>query len=478
MHDLTLAVYHRLPSPVQSLAATCRGSWLRRWRYGPETESLMAEAQARESWSVARWTGWREERLAQLLDRAATRVPYYREHWAERRRRGDRRPWDRLEHWPILDKESLRATPARFVADDCNIARMFHDHTSGTSGKSLDVWLSRDTVRGWYALFELRCRVWHGVAGHDRWAILGGQLVVPVLRRKPPFWVWNAALNQLYCSSYHLAPVFTPRYLDALQTFRISYLCGYPSALYELAEAALRIGRDDIRLRVAITNAEPLFDYQRKAIASAFHCQVRESYGMTEIAAAASECEAGRLHEWPEAGLMEVVDEHGQVESGVAGELVATGLLNGDMPLIRYRVGDRIARGAGATNCPCGRRLPIVKTVEGRSDDTLYTRDGRRIGRLDPIFKRGLAITEAQIVQEALDRITVRYVPLPEFDAAAGRRLESAIRARLGDVQVVLEPLTVIPRGVNGKFRAVVCMIPAADRPSPRAPYEALAANA
>jgi phenylacetate-CoA ligase len=478
MPDLALALYHRLPCPIQSLAATCRGSWLRHWRYGPETETLIAEARARESWSVARWTGWREERLAQLLDRAATRVPYYREHWAERRRRGDRRPWDRLENWPILDKESLRAVPQRFVADDCAIGRMFHDHTSGTTGTPVQLWLSRSTVRQWYALFELRCRMWNGVSRHDRWAIMGGQLVVPVARRRPPFWVWNAALNQLYLSSVHLVPDLIHTYLDALRHYKISYVVGYPSALFELAETAVRSGRDDIHLRVAVANAEPLFDYQRDAIRAAFHCEVRDSYGMAEIVAAASECEAGRLHEWPDAGWLEVLNEGVTVEPGMTGDLVATGLLNTDMPLIRYWVGDRIARATDGRTCACGRTLPVVREIEGRSDDTLYARDGRRVEHVHLVVQTGLPIREAQIVQEALDRITVRYVPLPAFDAAAGRRLESAIRARLGDVHVALEPLSVIPRGVNGKFRAVVCLIPAADRPLPRARYEALATNA
>ena len=55
-------------------------------------------------------------------------------------------------------------------------------------------------------------------------------------------------------------------------------------------------------MTVAITNAEPVFDYQRWAIAEAFQCPVRETYGMAEIVAAASECTAGKLHLWPEVG--------------------------------------------------------------------------------------------------------------------------------------------------------------------------------
>src|SRR5207249_10246507 len=66
--------------------------------------------------------------------------------------------------------------------------------------------ISRLTVETLYALSVTRTREWHGVSRSDRWAMLGGQLVVATERRRPPFWVWNAALRQLYMSSYHLAP--------------------------------------------------------------------------------------------------------------------------------------------------------------------------------------------------------------------------------------------------------------------------------
>src|SRR5262249_43089394 len=145
------------------------------------------------------------------------------------------------------------------------------------------------TVRAWYALMEARWRRWYGVSRHDRWAILGGQLVTPVAQRRPPFWVWNAALRQLYMSSYHLAPHLIPYYLDALRRHRIQYLWGYPSALHALAQEAVRRQRRDLKMTVAIANAEPLFDYQRQTIAEAFQCPVRETYGLAEIVAAASE---------------------------------------------------------------------------------------------------------------------------------------------------------------------------------------------
>jgi len=456
---MLLRVYHRLPSPLRSVAASFRGVFLRWWRYGSKSDRLVEEAVEGEQWSPHRWKAWQGERLAYVLHRSATKVPYYREQWAARRRRGDRASWEYLENWPILEKETLRENPNVFVAEDRDVRRMFQLCTSGTTGKPLALFQSKETVRTWYALFEARCHRWYGVSRHDRWAVLGGQLVTPVSQRRPPFWVWNAALNQLYMSSYHLAPDWIPHYLEALQRYHIKYLEGYTSSLYALAQETLRLGRDGLKMSVALTNAEPVFDYQREAIAKAFKCGVRETYGMAEIAAAASECEAGQLHLWPEAGWIEVMEDGRSVANGTSGDFICTGLLNTDMPLIRYRVGDRGSIAPADTSCACGRTLPILGSVEGRVDDVLYTSDGRRIGRLDPVFKAHLPVREAQIIQETLDRVRVRYVPAPNFTPDAGRSIIERLQARMGSLEVILEEVSDVPRTANGKFRAVVSHI-------------------
>ena len=456
MSDLAQRIYNRLPGPARNIAASARGTWLRWWRYHGDFEPQVDAALERDGWSAERWTTWREERTARVLHRAATRVPYYRQLWAQRRRSGDERSWDRLENWPILDKESIRQDARAFVADDRDPKRMFCVHTSGTTGKPLDVFQSRDSVRTWYALFEARCRRWHGVSRRDRWATIGGQLVTPVSQRKPPFWVWNSAMNQLYMSSYHLAPDLIPHYFDALVRYRVRCLEVYPSSLYALAEEALRIGRDDLDMSIAITNAEPVFDYQREAISRAFGCPVRETYGMAETVSSASECEAGRLHVWPEVGTIEVVDASGHATDTESGDIVCTGLLNADMPLIRYRIGDRGRLSVDATDCECGRALPALASIDGRMDDVLYTADGRRIGRLDPVFKTGIPIREAQIVQESLTTVRVVYVPAPGYTDATGQTIAARLRDRMGDIDVVLEERDALPRTTNGKFRAVI----------------------
>jgi len=459
--DAWLSLYHGLPGWLRDVAASAHGWRLERQRYGRETERLVGEALERESWTEEQWQRWREERLARLLDRAARQVPYYRAMWAERRVRGDQGSWERLENWPVLEKEALRREPEAFVAEDCDRRRMVEEHTSGTSGTPLKLWQSRKALRAWYALFEARWRRWHGVSRGDRWAILGGQLVVPVERRRPPFWVRNWPMRQLYLSSYHLAPEFIAEYVEALRRFRPAYLWGYSSALYALALEWRRAGARDLRLRVVLTNAEPLFAHQREAMEEAFDAPVRETYGMSELAAAAGECEEGKMHWFPDAGVVEIV------EAGPdgAGDLVATGLLNEDMPLIRYRVGDRVKPAPAGARCECGRTLPLLERIEGRLDDVIVTPEGRRVGRMDPVFKADLSIREAQIVQEALDVVRVRVVPGAEFGKRQEEELKQRVRLRLGEgVRVEVERVKEIERGSNGKFRAVVSRLGAEQR--------------
>src|SRR5438045_1385471 len=258
MSSRLLKVYHRLPAGARSAVATLRGWYLRRSRYGKSHSALTAEARERDHWTAAQWKTWREERIAYVLHRAATRVPYYRSHWEARRQRGDRAAWDLLENWPLLEKSAVRGDARRFLADDCEPRRMFREHTSGTTGTPVIIWRSRTSLEQLYAIGDLPMLAVH-------------------------------------------------------------------------------------------TNAEPLLTGQREAIAAAFRCPVRETYGMAETVAAASECPNGTLHQWPEFGHVEIMPD---------GELICTGLLNSDMPLIRYRVGDRGNPPANGGACACGRSLP------------------------------------------------------------------------------------------------------------------------
>jgi phenylacetate-CoA ligase len=190
---------------------------------------------------------------------------------------------------------------------------------------------------------------------------------------------------------------------------------------------------------------------------------------MAEVVVAASECCAGTLHLWPEIGWLEVLRDGGDipVPHGTTGRLIATGLLNADMPLIRYMVGDRgkvASAVVDGTSCRCGRMLPALHSIEGRANDLLITHDGRRTYcPLSTIFS-ALPVCEAQIIQENMDQIRIRYVPAPSFTRRDEGVIRSRLQERIGKVEVLFERTTTIPRGSNGKFQPVVCKLPEKER--------------
>ena len=453
-----LNVYYRMPQPMRSVMATGYGYMVRSRRYGKLTRELVNVAHKREQWSAQEWREWQEAKLYRLLDHAATRVPYYRQHWQERRAQGDLSSWLELENWPVLRKDAVRERPEEFIAEGLR-HKLYWDRTSGSTGKPIKTWKGRRVYQEWYGLVEARWRNWYGVTFEDRWAIFGGRVVTPFGQENPPYWVWNAGMNQLYLSSFHVKPQNTQHYLDALREHRIEYILGYTSSIYALAQQVLEQGLQAPKLRVVVTNGEPLLDQQRRVIEQAFSCPARVTYGMSEKVAAASECEAGNLHLWPEVGCLEVLDDSRDVRvaPGVDGRIVSTSLLNTDMPLIRYEVGDRGALGQGGS-CECGRSLPLLERVVGRLSDTLLTRDGRRVFYLYPVFFE-LPIKEAQVIQEGLDLLRVRLVPAGDYGELTGKEIVRRLRQRLGDVRVEIELVEHIEREATGKFRAVICKV-------------------
>jgi phenylacetate-CoA ligase len=106
----------------------------------------------------------------------------------------------------------------------------------------------------------------------------------------------------------------------------------------------------------------------------------------------------------------------------------------------------------------------VLAGIEGRIDDVLLTRDGRAATALDIVFDGIATIREAQIIQERLDLVRVRVAPAPGFSAACEQTITTGVRERLGEVQVVVDRVDVIPRTSNGKLRTVVCNLSAEER--------------
>ena len=447
--DLATRLYFRAPAWVQSALLSTYGLVLRRRRYGGEHREFLRQLLETQWWSGDRI----EELQLDLLNRqlaAAARVRLYRGKGLPARIDD----MIQLSSMPLLEKDELRRPRNELIGATVSPRDLVEIHTGGTTGKPLSVYCTPAVLQKNYAFFE-RFKRWAGIGFRDRTATFAGRTIVPPGQQDPPFWRYNYTSRTLLLSSYHISERTLPVYVEALRRFRPALIDSYPSSIEPIAQQVLREGQSALRPRAVITSSETLYPRVRASVEKALGCSVYDHYGAAEMAALITQCEHGQYHVNPEFGVVELLRDGRQVGPGQSGEIVATGFINDVMPLLRYRTGDWAV--LGSEECPCGRSFPVVERLEGREDDVLITPDGRRIGRLDPIFKSVKSFYETRICQTAADHVRVEVVPARDYEATDEDVLRTELSRRLGpNMEIELVQVKSIPRTRSGKFRAVV----------------------
>jgi phenylacetate-CoA ligase len=404
------------------------------------------------------------ENLRDFLCKAKSQVPYYRNVFSELN--FDPSGVDSiagLAKLPLLTKDKIRLHTEDLKAEDATDLKRFN--TGGSSGEPLIFYLGDERVSHDVAA-KLRATRWWNVDLGDREIVVWGSPIElgsqDRLRQARDFLFRTELL-----SAFEMSPDNLRHFIATIRSKKPHMLFGYPSSLALIAEFAESEGLplDDLGVRVAFVTSESLYDHQREKIESTFGCPVANGYGGRDAGFIAHQCPEGSMHITSDDIVVEVVNEQGEVlPMGEKGEIVVTHMRTGSFPFIRYRTGD-----VGALSpdlCACGRSLPVLKNIEGRTTDFIRTADGQVLHGLSLIYVlRDLpAVKSFRIVQESVAKIVVQLVA-PGVDTGS---LESAIsdqfRQRLGPlIDVSFEYYSAIPRDGSGKFRYVVSHVTAAD---------------
>lgn len=458
MASLFDRIYANSPVWLQNVGISVYGLMWRHRRYGGNFSRYVAEFAARESFSAEQWRDYQTEQLRLILLNANCYVPYYTALFA---RLGlseadlTRFTLADLPELPILEKEQIRSRPELFISHNVPIRRLNKYYTSGTTGTPLTVLSTTDTDRKNQAAYEVRVRRWAGLNNAMSRAMIGGRLVVTRGNAHPPFWRYNIFERQLYFSAFHIAPAYISDYVQALNRFQPDYLVGYASSHYFLARMIAEKGLQVYQPKAVLTSSEKLAPEMRKTISEVYGCPVFDGYSGVEACCQISECEQHTLHESPDMGIIELLSDSGMPAiSGEYGEIIATGLLNFEQPLIRYRTGDMAIR--ADSNCDCGRHMPAYRELIGRLEDTVVGMDGREMVRFHGIFVGLPHVSEGQIVQKTLTYFLIRLVVDQYFGDAEKEEIYRRFETRLGQVNLEFEFVDQIERTLGGKFRAVI----------------------
>jgi phenylacetate-CoA ligase len=259
--------------------------------------------------------------------------------------------------------------------------------------------------------------------------------------------------------------------LEWLTRRKVPYLQTVPSNALELAYAATPQEARQLAIEFIFGIGETVSNHSRELIRERLGARLAGIYSCKEVGFIATECPtAPRYHVFAENVVVDIVGEDGRpVAPGELGRVVLTGLYNYAMPFIRYAIGD-VASWATAP-CQCGRSLPVIAQVEGRTRSAFVFRDGKRMWprSWDAFDMRAFVpFREFQMVQLDHERIEFRYVPDGSGRAPDLEGLAAFAHARLHpSVEIILVPLDALPRGPSGKFEQFLSLVPVDWAPTP-----------
>lgn len=434
----------------------------------PEGAALLAlqyQFEHSQWWPAARLETSQYRQLRAVLAHAAQTVPFYRDRLSAAGidLAGDIDP-AAFARLPLLTRRDIQRDGTALLSQAVppGHGQRVEHKTSGSSGEPLRVFGSQLDTMFWLAQ-TLRDHLWH------RRDFAGKLCAIRSRVDDSAHSGWGPATDAVFVtgpSAVLNIRTDPARQLEWLQQHDPEYLLSHPTNLRELARLALRGGVRLPRLRQVRSFGETLPHDLRALCRDAWGVGVADVYSAEEVGYIALQCpQHEHYHLQSEHLLIEILDEHGvPCVPGAIGRVVVTTLHNFVMPLIRYVLGDYAEAGPP---CDCGRGLPVLKRILGRSRNMLVLPDGRRYWPSFPEMRYASAsIRQLQIVQRTCDTVEVRFVAERSLHPAEERALITAVHDALGfPFAVTLLPVAEIPRPPGMKYEDIVSLVPAAAGP-------------
>lgn len=451
--------YSVLPPYFQNMAISAYGYIWKKRRFGGIFKEEIKNFKSREAYSLDQWSEYQKESLRNLLKYANENVPFYQDKFVKfglNNNHFRNLELKDISILPILTKDDLRKyCKSTLLAFNKNKKGAFYE-SSGSTGTPVSIYISYETHQKWSAAFETRIRHWAGVNYQMSRGMIGGRRIIPDADSKKPYYRYNHIEKQVYFSAYHIGPKSAKDYWRAFSAHKIDYMTGYAYSNYLLALEFKKMNLPIPQLKAVITSSEKLTAEMRVILSEVYRCKVFDSWSGVEACALISECEFGNLHISPDVGIVEILDSNGnEVNPGETGEVVCTGLLNYDQPLIRYSIGDQMTK-AIDQNCKCGRNMPIIKEIVGRIEDVVIGKDGRKMVRFHSVFNGIQKINRAQVVQESRDKIILRIQNDIKLSNEDIQMLKQRVTSQLGNMEIEVKEFETIELTKNGKYKAVI----------------------
>ncbi|HYD55501.1 MAG TPA: AMP-binding protein [Burkholderiales bacterium] len=399
------------------------------------------------------------EQLRALLAHAVAHVPRYRTLLRDIGiRSAAELDEQRFLSLPILSKETVRAERDALLAAKWPASHGdgFDVPTSGSTGQPVRVRHTRVSEFFFHALV-VREHLLHRRDLSRKF----GAIRLAAAKRSSPEWGVMSAMFATGPSCVIDALAGVDAQLDWLLAEQPAYLIGHPTNLRALIQQANAANRRPPGLLQLLAFGETLPPDLRAMAREAWGVPVVDNYSCREVGPLAFQCpEGAAYHVHAENVLLEVLRKDGTpCAPGETGRVVVTPLHNFAMPLLRYEIGDYAEV---AAPCACGRTLPALGRILGRSTAMAVDPTGRRFwpGLRASLLTPIAPFRQLRLVQHAVDRIELLYVMDRELSAPERAAVAGALAEMLGYAfHFDLTRASALERSAGGKFEDFISRV-------------------
>lgn len=433
-------IYNNSPIWFQNIMTSVAGYKKNKNRYGKIYYEHLEFLKNFDNLSLEKKREYQNKKLVEFVNYAYNNSPYYRKIYDKSVIENFQGVND-LEKLPILEKEEIRKN----IHSIFTIKNKYVEgNTGGTTGKSLVVRFTKeDVMRRNATLDYFKSKLgFHNLIMKK--ATFNGQHIIPPKQKKKIFWRYNKASKQMIYSSFHITEKNLHYYVESLNKFKPHSIDGFFTSILDLASY---IDRHNIELSfkpIAIfPTSETLTKNGRDLIEKVFKCKVYDQYASSEGAPFIVE----DLNQIPRVDFSSGVFE--TYKYGENNEVLVTSFTTHGTPLIRYRIGDSVIFE--------DEKEGIVKEIQGRKLDFLYTSEGAKInaGNVANLFKNiPNALIRAQCIQHTMNQIEILLeIDKDKYKPVYDQMIKNEFYSKFGkQTNLVIKHVNEIPREKSGKF--------------------------
>jgi len=404
-------------------------------------------------------------RVQAMVAYAYRYVPYYQETMDKLGLQpSDFEDADDLGKLPLLERHQLQRDPEYFVSKAEPLERCLRLTSGGSTGGPTTVYYDTRAVFQNAAHGERARSVVTSLIGRG----LGYRETVIVMQRSSTHVVQQFCQDRgffprgMRIQRQHLSVLDPPQEnVVLINKYRPDIIRSFGSYLGILFPYVHTTGIPFHRPMVVTSHADALSPSVRHLIENEFNIPVFSKYGAVEAFNIGFECEHHRGHHLNiDLHPVRIVDEEGrEVPKGESGEVVVSNLVNRATVLFNYRLSDVSA--ISPDRCPCGRSLPLLSFLYGRTDDLLELPSGEIAHplTLKMIFCFDEPdLWEFQVIQETRTHFRVPIVASESCDREEMRKRIAAKMSQAlgGDVRADICFVDSLDRTGAGKLRTVI----------------------